>query len=95
MYWGATTWKGKFAYPNLPAPPAKMRILGYVNIREKYGIDIRICPKCKGHYLELVATHYRVSSIIMADEKHTEQGLATRFLIPKSLGRTQMNYNHA
>jgi hypothetical protein len=31
----------------------------------------------------------------MADEKHTEQGLATRFLIPKYLGRTQMNYKHA
>ena len=95
MHWVTSTWKGKFAYPNLPVPPAKMRILVYVYIREKYGIDIRICPKCKGHYLELVATHYSVSSIIMTDEKHTEQGLATRFLIPKNLGRTQMNYKHA
>jgi hypothetical protein len=31
----------------------------YVSIREKYGIDIRICPKCMEHHLELVATHYR------------------------------------
>ena len=57
-----------FAKLNLPAPPAKMRIPVYVTIREKYGIDIRVCPKCKEHHLELVATHYRVSSTIMAEK---------------------------
>jgi hypothetical protein len=72
-----STWKGKFAYPNLPAPPAKMRIPVYVTIREKYGIDIRVCPKCKEHHLELVATHYRTGGTppgtIMAAKKPSNQ----------------------
>ena len=51
--------KGLFEKLNLPAPPAKMRIPVYVTIREKYGVDIRVCPKCNEHHLELVATHYR------------------------------------
>lgn len=54
---------------NLPAPPAKMRIQVYVTIREKYGIDIRVCPKCKEHHLELVATHYRSGGTISIREK--------------------------
>ena len=36
-------------------------LLGHESIREKYSVDIRICPKCKEHNLELVATHYRSS----------------------------------
>ena len=72
-----STWKGKFAYPNLPAPPAKMRIPVYVTIREKYGIDIRVCPKCKEDHLELVATHYRTGGTppgtIMAAKKTSEE----------------------
>ena len=51
--------KGLFEKLNLPQPPAKVRIPVYVTIREKYGVDIRICPKCKENHLELVATHYR------------------------------------
>jgi hypothetical protein len=64
--------KGLFEKLNLPAPPAKMRIPVYVTIREKYGIDKRICPKCKEHHLELVAKHYRTGTI-MAAKKSTEQ----------------------
>ena len=60
--------KGLFEKFNLPAPPAKMRIHIYVTIKEKYGIDIRICLKCNEHHLELVATHYRVRSTIMAEK---------------------------
>jgi hypothetical protein len=60
--------KGLFEKLKLPAPPDKMRIPIYVTIREKYGVDIRVCPKCKEHHLELVATHYRSGTVLMKDK---------------------------
>ena len=63
--------KGLFEKLNLPAPPAKMRIPIYVTIREKYGVDIRVCSKCNKHHLELIATHYRSGATIM-NEKRTD-----------------------
>ena len=61
--------KGLFEKLNLQAPPAKMRIPIYVTIREKYGIDIRVCPKCNEHHLELIATHYRSGATMMKDNR--------------------------
>ncbi len=61
--------KRLFENLNLQAPPAKMRIPIYVTIREKYGIDIRVCPKCNEHHLELIATHFRSGATIMKDNR--------------------------
>jgi hypothetical protein len=72
-----TTSNDWIAFTNVSAPPAKMRIPVYVTIREKYGIDILVCPKCKEHHLELVATHYRTGGTppgtIMASKKPSNQ----------------------
>ena len=70
--------KGLFEKLNLPQPPPKMRIPIYVTIREKYGVDIRVCPKCKEHHLELVATHYRGVNI-NAFEKPKNKASPTEF----------------
>ncbi|MDP1813271.1 MAG: hypothetical protein Q8K92_02365 [Leadbetterella sp.] len=56
--------KGLVENLNLSLPPATMRLPIYVSIREKYGIDIRICPKCKEQLLELVATHNRTATVL-------------------------------
>ena len=70
--------KGLFEKLNLQAPPAKMRIPIYVTIREKYGVDIRVCPKCNEHHLELVATHYW-SGLVMMKKKPKNKASQTEF----------------
>ncbi len=69
-YGRAKRLKGLFEKLNLPTPSPKFRIPIYVTIREKYGIDIRVCPKCNEHHLEPIATHYRSGSTIMKDNRN-------------------------
>ena len=70
--------KGLFENLNLPPLSPKFRIPIYVTIREKYGIDIRVCPKCNEHHLELVATHYR-SGALVSKEKPKNKASPTEF----------------
>jgi uncharacterized protein YbaR (Trm112 family) len=50
----------------------------YVTIKEKYGIDIRVCPKCKEHHLELIAKHYRTAAVFVK-EKPKNKASPTEF----------------
>lgn len=49
--------KQLFALLQLPAPPPKIMIPMRQRMLEKYGKDIRLCPKCEHAHMDLVATY--------------------------------------
>lgn len=59
--------KQLFAIMQLPPPPPKVRIPVQQRMLEKYGKDIKLCPKCLQAEMELVAT-YRKGILVKTHE---------------------------